>query len=49
MKQSSFSTNLLIAEPFNLDYIIQFCKPKWEISSPVFTIKILVVEIFSCY
>ena len=28
IKQSSFSTNFRIKEPFNLDYVIRFYKPK---------------------
>ena len=48
-KQSSFSTNFHIAEPFNLDYVIHFYKPKKGLRSPVFTIKILMAEIFGCY
>ena len=46
MKQSSFSTNFGIAEPFNLDYVIHFKKHKKLLSSAAFTIKILVVETF---
>ena len=49
MKQSSFSTNFRIAEPSNLNYVIHFCKPKKGLSSPVFTIEILVAETLSCY
>ena len=48
MKQS-FSTNFRIAESSNLDYVIHFCKPERGLSGPVFTIKILVAEIFDCY
>ena len=44
MKQSSFSTNICITEPFNLDYVIRFYKPKNELSSANVTIKILVAE-----
>ena len=49
MKQCSFSTNFCIAESVNLDCIIHIYIPKKGLSSPVFTIKILVVEIFGCY
>ena len=35
MKQSTFSTNFRTAEPFNLDSVIDFCKPKKGLSSPV--------------
>ena len=49
MNQSSFSTNFHIAEPFNLDYVIYFYKPKKGLNIPVFTIKILVAEILGCY
>ena len=45
-KQSSFSTNFHIAELFNLDHVIRFYKPKKELSSAIFTIKILVAETF---
>ena len=38
-----------ITEPSNLDYVIHFHIPKKGLSSPVFTITILVVEIFGCY
>ena len=34
-------------EPFNFDYAIRFYKPKKELSSAIFTIKILVAETFS--
>ena len=44
MKQSPFSINI-----WNLDYVIQFYKPKKGLDSLVLTIKILVVEIFGCY
>ena len=38
------------AEPFNLDYVIYFYIPnKKGLSSPVFTVKILVVQTFGCY
>ena len=46
---SSFFTDFSIAEPFNLDNVIHFCKSKKGLSSSVFTIKILVTETFSCY
>ena len=46
MKQSSFSTNFCIAELFNLDYVFCFYKTKKELSSAIFTIKILVAETF---
>ena len=48
MKQYSFSTNFCIVEPFNLDYVIYFYIPTKGLTSPVFTIKILVAEIFGC-
>ena len=41
-----FFTNFRIVEPFNLDYVIRFCKPKKELSYAIFTIKILVAETF---
>ena len=44
--ESSFSWNFRIAEPFNLDYVIRFYKLKKELSSAIFTIKILVAETF---
>ena len=37
-----------MTEPFNLDYVINFYKPKKE-PCPVFTIKILVAKMFGCY
>ena len=46
MKQSSFSINFCITEPFNLDYVVRFYKPKKELDSAIFTIKFLVVETF---
>ena len=46
MKQSSLSTSFDIAECFNMDYVIRFHKAKKELQSTVFTIKILVAEIF---
>ena len=49
MKQCSFSTNFDIAESFNLNSGINFHIPKKGLSSPVFTIKILAVEMFGCY
>ena len=49
MKQSSISTDFRIAEPFNLDYVIHSYQPKIGLSSPVFTMKILVAEIFGYY
>ena len=49
MKQYSFSTNFCIVEPFNWNYVIYFYIPKKGLTSPVFTIKILVAEIFGCY
>ena len=53
MKQFSFSTNVCIAKPFDLNYIIHFYKPKKVLSTinqrkglvPVFAIKILMAEI----
>ena len=48
-KSVPFSTNFYIAESFNLDYVIHFYIHKKGLNSPVFTIKILVVEIFRCY
>ena len=44
MKQSSFSTNFIIAVSLNFDYVIRFCKPKKGFSSPVFTVEVLVAE-----
>ena len=38
-----------MTEPFNLDYVINFYKPKKEPCCPVFTIKILVAKMFDCY
>ena len=35
--------------PFTLDYVVFFDIPKKALSSPIFTIKILVVKIFGCY
>ena len=49
MKQSSFSTNFRITEPFNLDYLVNFYKRKNGLICPVFTIKVLVAETFGCY
>ena len=49
MKRSSFSTNFRIVEPFNMDYVMHFYKPKKGLSSPVFSIKVLVAEMFGCY
>ena len=49
MEQCSFSTNFHVAEPFNLDYVIHFYISQKGLSCPVFTIKILVVEIFGYY
>ena len=46
MKQSSFSTNFHVAEPFNLDHVFRFYKTKKELSGAIFTIKILVAETF---
>ena len=42
MKQSSFSINFRIAQPFNLDFVIRFYKLKKELNSA----KILVAETF---
>ena len=44
MKQSSFSANFCIVEPFNLDYVIRFYKPKKELSGAIFTIQVLVAK-----
>ena len=49
MKQCPFSTHFHIAEPFNLDYVIDFYMPKKALNSPVIIIKALVVKIFHCY
>ena len=49
MKEASSSTNFCRAEPFSLDYVINFNKPKKGLSFLVFTIKILVSEILGCY
>ena len=46
MKKSFFSTNFHRAEPFDLHYFFRFYKPTKELSSAIFTIKILVVETF---
>ena len=40
---------LHMAELFNLNYVMHFYIPKKGLSSPVFTIKNLVAEIFGCY
>ena len=37
-----FLRNFCIEEPFNLDYIIHFYKPKKGLSCAIFTLKILV-------
>ena len=34
------------AEPFNLEYVIRFYKPKKKLSGAIFTIKILVAKTF---
>ena len=49
MKHCTFSTNFRIADLFNLDYVVHFHIPEKELSSPVFTIKVLAVHIFGCY
>ena len=49
MKESSPSANSHIAERFNLDDVIYFYKPKKGLSSPVFTIIILVAKTFCWY
>ena len=46
MKQSSFSENFCIAKPLNLDYVFRFYKTKKELSSEIFTVKILVADTF---
>ena len=48
MVQSSFITKFRIAEPFNLGYVLHFCKTKKGLSSLAFTVKILLTETFSC-
>ena len=45
----SFSMNFRIVESFYVDCVILLNIPKKGSSSPVFTIKILVVEIFGCH
>ena len=42
--RSASGTNFRIAEHFNLDYVIRFYVPKTGLSSPIFTIKVLVVN-----
>ena len=49
IKQSSLPTNFRITEPLNKDYVIHLRKPKKGPDRPVFSIKILVTEIFDCF
>ena len=49
MKLSFFFANYCIGQPFNFGYSNHFYEPKKDLSSSVFSIKILVAETFGCY